>query len=210
MAILALGTGCATVTREPPNLDPHKRQIRTYVDSGDYERDIAVVAARANAWLEQRAGRRAGAERLAVVLDLDETLFLNWPYLSRQDFGYIESAWQAWVDAAEAPAIRPVLEVYQTARRLGVDVVFLTGRRDAQRSATERNLRAIGCGEYRALICKPSSHQGASAAFKTAERRRLVTEGWTLIANVGDQESDLAGGFAERTFKLPSPFYLTE
>ena len=27
------------------------------------------------------------------------------------------------------------------------------------------------------------------------------------IANVGDQPSDLAGGYAERTFLLPNPFY---
>ncbi|MGB6550988.1 MAG: HAD family acid phosphatase [Xanthobacteraceae bacterium] len=28
-----------------------------------------------------------------------------------------------------------------------------------------------------------------------------------MIANVGDQESDLSGGYAEKTFKLPNPFY---
>jgi hypothetical protein len=28
----------------------------------------------------------------------------------------------------------------------------------------------------------------------------------TIIANVGDQESDLAGGHAERMFKIPNPF----
>jgi hypothetical protein len=28
-----------------------------------------------------------------------------------------------------------------------------------------------------------------------------------IIANLGDQFSDLAGGYAERTFKLPNPFY---
>ena len=32
--------------------------------------------------------------------------------------------------------------------------------------------------------------------------------GWhTIIANVGDQWSDLDGGFAERVFKLPNPVY---
>lgn len=210
MAFLAFGGGCATATREPANLGPHKRQIRTYVESGDYQRDIASVAAQATSWLEQRAGRRTAGERLAAIFDLDETLFLNWPYLSRQDFGYIESAWQAWVEAASAPAIEPVRDVYQAARRLGVEVIFLTGRAESQRAATERNLRAIDCGEYRRLICKPAGRMGNSAAFKTAERRQLAAEGWTIIANLGDQESDLAGGYAERTFKLPGPFYLTE
>jgi hypothetical protein len=29
---------------------------------------------------------------------------------------------------------------------------------------------------------------------------------YTIIANIGDQPSDLAGGFAERVFLLPDPF----
>jgi hypothetical protein len=31
--------------------------------------------------------------------------------------------------------------------------------------------------------------------------------GYTIIANMGDQFSDLEGGFSERTYKLPNPFY---
>lgn len=201
--------GCATVTREPANLDPHKRQIRAYVDSGAYQRDIASVAAQATEWLRTRAARRGGG-RLAVVFDLDETLLLNWPYLSRQDFGYVPKAWEDWIEAGDAPPVEPVRDVYRTARQLGYDVIFLTGRVESQRGATERNLRAIGCSEYAALICRAPGSRGTNASFKAAERRRLLAEGWTIVANLGDQESDLAGGYAERTFKLPGPFYLTE
>ena len=32
-------------------------------------------------------------------------------------------------------------------------------------------------------------------------------ESYTIIANAGDQESDLAGGFAERAYKLPNQFH---
>ena len=39
---------------------------------------------------------------------------------------------------------------------------------------------------------------------------RLEAEGYTIIGNIGDQLSDLEGGHAERTFKLPNPFYLTK
>ena len=41
----------------------------------------------------------------------------------------------------------------------------------------------------------------------TPERKKLVDQGYTIIVNIGDQMSDLDGGFAERTFKLPNPFY---
>jgi acid phosphatase len=45
---------------------------------------------------------------------------------------------------------------------------------------------------------------------KTAARRALYREGYTIVANLGDQESDLRGGYAEHIFKLPDPLYLIE
>ncbi len=200
--------GCATATREPANLYPHKLELRAYVARGDYEREIAAVAARAGAWIEERGAN--GGARLTVVFDLDETLLFNWPHMSAMDFGYVPRDWDRWVEEAKAPAIEPVREVYRAARRRGIEVVFLTGRRENARAGTERNLRAIDCADYAALIFKPVGEPGTAAAFKTKARRRLTEEGRTLIANIGDQESDLAGGYAERTFKLPNPFYLSE
>lgn len=200
----------AVATREPANLYPHKLELRAYVDSGRYLEDIAVVARRAAAWLETRAAARKAGERPAVVFDLDETLLFNWPSMSAQDFGYVPEKWDAWVAAAAAPAIEPVRDVFRVARRHGIAVIFITGRPERQRGSTEKNVRAIECGDFAALICKPDGAKGTSAAFKTAARERLTREGWTIVANVGDQESDLSGGFAEKTFKLPNPFYITE
>lgn len=201
-------SGCATATREPANLYPLKQQIRSYVESGQYEKDIAAVSARASAWLEQRA--RPGARRLTMVFDLDETLFKNWPQISQQDFGYVTAEWDRWVQSASAPPVEPVRELYRAARRLGIDVVYITGRPERERAATERNLRAIDCADYAVLICRPPGLKGSSAVYKTEQRRRLAGEGRTIIANIGDQQSDLDGGFAERVFKLPNPFYFTE
>ena len=215
MAVLVCA-GCATVSHEPRNLSLLKREVRAYVESGDYEREIAVVAARAAAWIEARVASSgdvqasAAAGKLTVVFDLDETLFSNWPNMESLDLGYSTATWTAWVSEGRAPAIKPVCEVYRAARRLGVDVVLITGRRERDRAGSEKNLRAIECTDYVALICKPDADKSTAAAFKTAERQRLTTAGRTIIANIGDQESDLVGGFAERTFKLPAPFYLTE
>ncbi len=36
--------------------------------------------------------------------------------------------------------------------------------------------------------------------------RNLKAAGYTIIASLGDQKSDLAGGHAEMTFKIPNPF----
>ena len=207
LLLSGLLAGCAT-TQEPANLSPHKQEIRAYVENGTYLRQIEVVASRAKQWIEERAAR--GGEKLTVVFDLDETLLFNWPHMRAMDFGYVESAWDRWVDEATAPAVEPVREVYRTARRLKVDVVFITGRRENQRASTERNLRAIECGDFALLICKPADERGTAAAYKTAQRKRLEAQGRTIIANLGDQESDLSGGFSERVFKLPNVIYLIE
>jgi hypothetical protein len=208
VAALVLG-GCAFSEHEPANLALHKQELRHYVDSGDYGREMARIAAQATVWIERRALRRTPGHQLTVVFDVDDTLLSGWPYIVENDFGWTESTWQAWIDAANAPVIEPVREVYRKARRLGVDVIFLTARSEHDRKATEKNLHAVECGDYAVLICKPNGLKTMAATFKTAERKRLVGEGRVIIAMIGDQESDLAGGFAERMFKLPNPFYLT-
>jgi HAD superfamily, subfamily IIIB (Acid phosphatase) len=43
--------------------------------------------------------------------------------------------------------------------------------------------------------------------FKSGERARIEANGYTIIANIGDQDSDLAGGHALHTCKLPNPAY---
>jgi len=208
---MAFGGGCATApsSREPANLDRLKQVIRAYVGSGQYQRDIAAVTERAQAWLKQRVARRAPGERLAIVFDLDETLLSNWGELDADDFGGSDAAWDAWMGAGKDPAIGPVRDLYRAARQLGVEVIVITSRLEHLRAATERNLREIDCADLAVLRMKPEAAKDTAAAFKTAARARLVAEGHVVIANIGDQDSDLVGGYAERSFKLPDPFYFT-
>lgn len=213
---LLLGLCCAVTgiaAAEPRNIQLAKEEIRAYVGSGEYLREMEAVAQQASAWIKHRVAaekERGGAVRLAVVMDLDETLLTNAEHIMRLDFGYDRKAWDAWVYEAKAPAVEPVRTVYRLARELDVAVIFITGRGERYRAATEQNLRAIGCGDYAALVCRPDAWKDTSAAFKLGERRRLAAEGFVIIANLGDQNSDLAGGGAERDFKFPNPFYLSK
>ena len=43
--------------------------------------------------------------------------------------------------------------------------------------------------------------------YKSATRQHIESLGYDIVANFGDQFSDLDGGFADRTFKLPNPNY---
>ena len=81
-------------------------------------------------------------------------------------------------------------------------------RQESQRAATERNLQDAGYVGYERLIMKPTGAFYVSAAdFKAPQRGQIAAQGYTIIANVGDQPSDLAGGFSQQTYLLPNPFY---
>ena len=203
---IVVAAGAAPSSREPVNLDALKQQIQIYVDSGSYRADITTVAAEATAWLERRAAQ--GGKRLTVIFDLDETLISNWSHMKAMGFAYVPAAWTAWVQSGQGAAIEPVRDVYRAARCLGIDVIFLTGRPESERRGTEKNLRAIGCGDYAELICKPDTANETTGFFKTAGRARIEGEGRVIIANIGDQGRGLEGGYAEKSFKLPNPFYL--
>lgn len=221
--ILGVAMTAIASAQEPRNLGRLKQEVRAYVASGAYQREVTAVAKEATAWIDLRtdgstpptgasagAARSTGSGQLALVLDLDDTLWSGWSELDGFDFGWNEASWSAWISAAKAPAIEPVREVYRRARQRGVAVFFISTRSERQRKDTVRNLAAVGCAECAALILQPDGDKRSAAAFKTAERARLAAEGYAIIANVGDQASDLAGGFAEKTFKVPNPFYLTE
>jgi acid phosphatase len=138
------------------------------------------------------------------------------------DFGYITAGDctlrpkepcgnSAWELSAQADVIAPTLKLFDAARAKGVAIFFITGRPDRQdeRAATDSNLRKAGYRDWTGLIMKdPGANYATIADFKAAERKKIEQEhGFTIIANVGDQQSDLDGGYAERRFKVPNPFY---
>jgi HAD superfamily, subfamily IIIB (Acid phosphatase) len=53
----------------------------------------------------------------------------------------------------------------------------------------------------------PGAHYVSAANFKAPQREQIARQGYTIIANVGDQPSDLDGRFAEQTYLLPNPVY---
>ena len=107
----------------------------------------------------------------------------------------------------QSRALAPTVALVRRARELGVAVFFVTGRPPELREATERNLREQGY-EWDGVVLQPAGASFASAVdFKAPERKRIAERGYTILLSMGDQQSDLDGGYAERTFKLPNPVY---
>ncbi len=198
-------------TVEPVNLNPLKLQLRAYIDSGGYANGIAKVALEANKYLVKRIAKGVkGDRKMAIVFDIDETTLSNLSHILAHDFGYVPKDWAAWVASGRAPAIIPVQTIYDTALRGKIDIFFISGRTEEERACTERNLRDVGYETWTKIIFKPTDDPDLTTrGFKIDTRRKLQQQGYVIIANVGDQDSDLVGGYAERWFRLPNPFYVT-
>lgn len=216
LTVIALLQGGAVAHSQPPNVGDAKTTATEYHDSGAYLTDLQLATAPAVAWIGERA---PAVDRPAVVFDIDETALSNWEVIQANDFGRIidgscstlpqgPCGWREWDLRATSTVIAPTFDVFTTARDRGVAIFFITGRDESQRAATERNLAAVGYTGYTALIMEPVDvHYPSAADFKAPQRASIAASGHDIIANIGDQPSDLAGGFAERTFLLPNPFY---
>ena len=183
-----------------------------------YDMDVAAVFDAAQKFVEENA---AQAKRPALVLDIDETSLTNWPNLIADDFGFVSGGscdvlpsgpcgFNSWILKSSAKPLEPALKLFNAARVKGVAVIFITGRPDAQRDATILNLDHAGFEGWTELHTRPDRDGLLTVEeFKTAERTKVEeTEGYTIIANVGDQFSDVRGDHAGLcTFKVPNPFY---
>lgn len=59
-------------------------------------------------------------------------------------------------------------------------------------------------------FCGPQIAAGQSCPtiqYKSGTRAYIESKGYKIVADIGDQFSDLLGGFAQRTFKMPNPNY---
>jgi len=199
--------------QEPaPNLGALKTKLLAYHDCAaptcytptfNSQTDLAI------AFLRRRVAHVAPGEKLALVLDIDETSLSNWDEEKADDLGYITKDWNAWVNAQKAPALPGTLRVYDEAIAHDVAVFFITGRSADQRAATAANLKAAGYKTWSGLALRPPHPPGQTTTqYKSAERRKIVDAGFHIILNIGDQISDLNGQpQADYSVKLPNPFY---
>jgi acid phosphatase len=204
---------------DPVNINKVKAQLNQY-QTGNYDYDIGAVLADAHIYVEHRAGQ---VTMPAVVLDIDETSLSNWPNIKADDFGFINDikcnvdatlpcGFNDWIATANAPAIVPTLDFFNATVAKGVAVFFITARLESQRAKTVENLEKAKFKGWTRLLMLPDADKGKPVSvYKSGERAKIEKEGYTIIANVGDQRSDLAGDsdgdHAECKFKVPNPFY---
>jgi len=205
ISVAAALAGCAA----PTNFYVYKQSLISYHDSGRYDRDVQAVAKHAMNYIHRRAA--SGETNLAVVLDIDDTALSTWDRLIKDDFARKNDMFFQWIKTNSPPPIAPILDLYRKSKALGMKVFFVTGRNPALAAQTKIALAKAGYNDPDGIIYRPveDNRHASMTPFKSGARRALIEQGFRIVANIGDQESDLAGGYAERGFKIPNPFYYT-
>ncbi|MCZ0210377.1 Secreted acid phosphatase [Streptomyces sp. UMAF16] len=191
-----------------------------------YARELARIDADAKSYLDKaaRKAHRRG-EKPAVVFDIDDTLLLSLDYEKRTNYTYNDADWNAYVDRADRPAVFGSPELVRYAESKGVEVFYNTGLGEARRAAAVANLKKVGADvnldpahmflkdkanppAYLKDCATPGSWKCTTVQFKSATRKHIEQDlGYEIIANFGDQYSDLGGGYADHAYKLPNPTY---
>ncbi|MGW6705403.1 HAD family acid phosphatase [Streptomyces sp. NPDC054956] len=158
------------------------------IDYATWQRDVAAVVDAARPGIEQRIAASPAGEKPAIVLDIDNSSL-------ETDFH--------WFWTSPTPAIAKVRDLTRYANDRGVAIFFVTARPGIVYSLTERNLKAVGYPVSGLYVRDLPALFGEVSAYKTAKRAEIEARGYTIIANIGNNQSDLVGGHAERTVKLP-------
>jgi phosphoglycolate phosphatase-like HAD superfamily hydrolase len=154
-----------------------------------------------------RAARHGhGPKNLAIVFDVDETLLSNITAIEADNFTFGPNS-QAEATNEIGKAIPSSLQLFNDAKARGLTVFLITGRRENTRTHTESNLQREGFTGYKQLVLKPDASTASTVVYKSGARAAIEQQGYKIVANVGDQYSDLAGGHAAVAFKLANPFY---
>ncbi|MFB7831405.1 MULTISPECIES: HAD family acid phosphatase [unclassified Streptomyces] len=185
-AFLVVGPAPVASASDP---DGHSTSTAAFkdVDYTTWRRDVAAVIAQARPYIEKRS-ENAGDEKQAIVLDIDNSSL-------ETDF---HPFWEL-----PTPAIAEVRTLVREAHDRGVDIFFVTARPGIIHSLTDWNLKQVGYPVDGLYVRSLPDLFAEVSAYKTEQRAKIESKGYTIIANIGNNTTDLVGGHAERTFKLP-------
>jgi predicted secreted acid phosphatase len=202
--LLAAAIGVAKEPKAPAS----PAQIRAYHDSGEWSSDTTKQVKKAKAFVKGwlKSHKKPRPKKPAIVLDIDDTSLSLYKCAEARDF---EDASLCAVQD-DLPAIKQVRSLYNYARAQKVAVFFITGRPEPLRALSAKNQNAAGYTGKLDLTLKPTSnHDDSVVPYKSGARKKIERKGYRILANLGDQRSDLKGGYSLKTYKLPNPMYFT-
>ncbi|WP_151081483.1 HAD family acid phosphatase [Nocardioides cynanchi] len=218
-AIKAYYGDTPTTTVAPGTATNPPTFIHTFNPDGAYAHEVEGIAARAAKELSHHHKRTANK---AILFDIDDTTLNTYSYEIFSNFVYNPATNANFVNASDPqvfPAVPGMVGLEKSAEAHGYQVYFLTGRPITQKDGTILNLTragydvdpthvylkdASGATEPWLSSCAPAC---TTVQYKSLTRQHIESLGVDIVANFGDQFSDLKGGFADSTYKIPNPMY---
>jgi predicted secreted acid phosphatase len=212
-----------------PNIDSVKSTVRKYYNAssaGIADKDASPYISEMHAIESSTLASLPTVDsslHKAIVFDADDTTL--WTYDMEDGdmhFNFTPAAQDPWVFEERFPATPGMVDFVAAAQAKGYAIFGITGRRAVQEDATVGNLRKVGYTAFDndnfytkwngADTNKPSYVTCVAACttveYKANTRRHIEQDlGYDIVLNVGDQWSDLQGGYADRALKLPNPTY---
>ena len=181
--VVALGPASVAVeaSASPPALDGLVAAKRRVPTRAQWLADVKAAMHGSRAYVRQRVAAKTPDERLAVNFDIDNTVIATY-----YDGG---------------GAIAKMRRFARLLDRLGVALVFNSGRLANQQGRTVGQLTRAGYPVKR--VCLRNKGERLPVG-KQRCRDRFIDKGFTLIANVGNNDTDFVGDGYERAFKLPN------
>jgi predicted secreted acid phosphatase len=190
-----------------------------------YAADLARIESDAKRYINREAAKAEHkGEKPAVVFDIDDTLLLSLDYEKKTNYTYSSATWADYVAKADRPAVFGTPELVAYAESKGVEVFYNSGLKESQRVSAVANLKKVGADinldadhmflkdaanppAYLSDCATPGAWTCTTVQYKSGTRKHIESLGYDVIANVGDQYSDLEGGYADKTYKIPNPTY---
>jgi hypothetical protein len=223
-------TTTAEIDPVPNDVDGGDKVLHTFSPTSAYANELGGIVDNAQKYLARPNNDHGSkGKKKAVLFDVDDTTLNTFSYEIYSNFSFNPGTNAFFVNAGSAsvfPAVPGMVGLEKAAEAKGYDVYFLTGRPISQTAGTLANLTDAGYDvdpshvflkdttaatePWLASCVDPTTHAFTCSTiqYKSLTRQHIEQDlGANIIANFGDQFSDLTGGFADRTFKIPNPMY---
>lgn len=134
--------------------------------------------------------------KLAIVLDIDETILDNSPSEAQniRDTLTFPGTWNEWVDAAKAESLPGAVEFLKYANSKGVQVFYISNRDESSKAPTIKNLTLKGFPQVLDdHILLKTTESGKES------RRQVVEKNHKIILLFGDNLADFSQLFDKQT-----------
>jgi 5'-nucleotidase (lipoprotein e(P4) family) len=161
--------------------------------------DRAIADRRWTAATEQ-TGDVTGLRRLAIIMDLDETVLDNSAFqgeLTRRRTIFTSALWDEWVAKAQAAALPGALDFIAYAESRGVTVFYVTNRTVEAEAATRENLTRLGVRLPTNVDTVLTVREKPEWANEKSNRRAMIAVTHRILMLVGDDMGDFLSAARE-------------